>query len=78
MGWGSGNVVMDGIIAAAMKHVPKKTRIAFYKDVITVMESADCDTLQECEGKDLLYDEALSELHSYEDFDEDEVQTPSG
>ena len=47
MGWGSGNVVMDGISAAAMKHVPKKTRIAFYKDVITVKESADCDTLQE-------------------------------
>jgi len=68
MGWSSGGDVMDGIIKAVRKHVPKGARKALYLDLIQVLEDLDWDTQQESLGQDPVFDEALRELHP--DFNE--------
>lgn len=52
MGWASGSGLCADIVKQARKHVPESARPAFYKALIDIFESEDCDTLQEVSDKE--------------------------
>ena len=75
MGWASGSSLMDEIIDAAVEvGIDDVTRKEFYEKIIEAFEDQDCDTLQECEGKDTAFDAAIKAVHPewYEEQDESE------
>lgn len=62
MGWASGSELMGEVIGAVQTEVDDaKTRRKIYRRVIAAFESADCDTLYECEGSDPAFDAALKD-----------------
>jgi hypothetical protein len=74
MGWGSGSQVMGELIDSLKRHVPDdEAREAVYVDMINALQDMDCDTLQECEGEDEAFDNALREANPdwYEDEEDD-------
>lgn len=73
MGWCSGSEVMAEVIAAVMRKVTDESaRKQIYLDLIPVFEAEDCDTLRECMGVDVAYDDAMDELDPRGDDEEDE------
>lgn len=74
MGWASGSSLMDEIIDAAIEvGIDEVTRREFYEKIIESFEDQDCDTLQECEGKDTAFDAALKSAHPEWFEEEDEI-----
>ena len=76
MGWSSGSRLFSEVIESLQKHVlDEEEREAVYVDLINAFEDFDCDTLQECEGEDEAFDNALKTVHPewYEDNEDDEV-----
>lgn len=64
MGWASGSGMMDEIIDAMNEvGLDEVTRKELYEKFIEIFENQDCDTLQECEGKDTAFDDALKTVH---------------
>jgi hypothetical protein len=62
MGWASGSRLFDSVIKA-LKPVKAGTRSLVYSLLIPAFEDFDCDTLQECLGKDPAFDKALRTVH---------------
>lgn len=63
MGWASGSELMGEIVGALKRNVKDaKVRRKIYDSIIPAFESADCDTLNECEGTDTEFDAALKAL----------------
>lgn len=65
MGWCSGSELMGKAIQSIQTHVSHNPAIrrAIYRDLIPAFEDQDCDTLDECRGKDPSYDAALDAAH---------------
>lgn len=75
MGWGSGSRVMGELIESLKRNVADdEVREAVYVDMIDALQDMDCDTLQECEGDDEAFDNALRQVNPdwYDEEDEDE------
>ena len=68
MGWATGSRIMTRVIESLMDNFPysmsctSDARKRFYKDMIKEFEGEDCDTLDECRGKDHIFDEAFDEV----------------
>jgi hypothetical protein len=51
MGWGTGSLVMNGVIKTIEKHVKDyDTKVKMYLELIDVFTDYDADTLDECSG----------------------------
>lgn len=69
MGWSGGSTVLAKIAESAIKHFDNHNdacggfhqRVAFYLDVIEILEDEDADTLDECFDQDRALDRALTE-----------------
>lgn len=68
MGWAGGSELMAGIIRSTNRHFGKVVvgdgeifdqRMLFYDDLIRLFENHDCDTLDECLGRDQAFDSAI-------------------
>ena len=59
MSWSRGSLIMSEIIGAMEKVPDVKTREHVYAILIPIFEDQDCDTLDECIGKDVAFDAAL-------------------
>lgn len=62
MGWARGSSLMGDLICAVMVVDNEKIRAKIYRRMITAFEDYDCDTLDECRGIDLVFDEVLDEM----------------
>ena len=66
MGWSSGSLLFNEVINTIKNNVVDdyKCRKIIYRSLITAFEEiGDCDTLDECRGKDEAFDEAWFELY---------------
>lgn len=63
MGWASGSGLLGDIILSTQKVVPKRHRKELYKLFVNHFEQYDCDTINECTGKDPEFDKALEEMY---------------
>jgi len=64
MGWAGGTEVMLTFINLLKANVPDDDkRKQVYLGAIEALEDADWDTMEECEDRDPMFDEALRELH---------------
>lgn len=72
MGWSTGSSIFDEIMTVLEKNVPDfQSRVDIYKELITIFEDYDCDTLYEChKSGDEAFDEAWEELNEQDDEDE--------
>ena len=63
MGWSNGSELMGSIISSLNKsQLSDDIREAIYRDIIPTYLDADCDTLDECQGVDEVFDRVLDEL----------------
>jgi putative N-acetylmannosamine-6-phosphate epimerase len=61
MGWAGGSELMNEVIGVLKKHVTDAdVRVAAYAGLIRAFQNHDCDTLDECEGRDAAFDAALN------------------
>jgi hypothetical protein len=73
VGWASGSEIYDKVVDVLMKHIPQhKDRKAAHAELIAAFEEHDCDTLDECMGRDKAFDEALREANPDVDWDEED------
>jgi hypothetical protein len=73
MGWASGSRVFGEIIEFLMETIDDEdVRKEIYAGLIPIFEeTADCDTLYECQGDDDAFDEVWKELYpDDDDFEE--------
>lgn len=64
MGWGTGSIVMDGLIDALKENVPEHDlRVKLYTRFISVLEDCDWGTHDDCLGVDKAFDEALRKIY---------------
>lgn len=64
MGWASGSRLFGDVIKAIQPRVPDRAvRKAIYQDLMEAFEDMDWDTLDECLGKDEVYDEIFNERY---------------
>lgn len=61
MGWASGSFLFDEVITTLQEHLRNsdRQRWAIYVKLIRAFEAEDCDTLEECQGRDDQFDAAL-------------------
>lgn len=72
MGWSSGTDVMSNIISAVKETIADEdTRYELYKGIVSALENADWDCMDECFGEDPAYDRLAIE-EEWVVFDEDE------
>lgn len=71
MGWSSGSTLLSDIIETLKAHVDDEVRRIIYPDIVEAFEECDCDTIDECEGIDPVFDEYLKEHVFDEEDDED-------
>lgn len=59
MGWASGSRLMSDLIDSVRDNVESfQSRVELYIEMIHNFQDADCDTLDECLGRDVAFDEA--------------------
>lgn len=64
MSWSSGTEIAQTLITSLMLNVKdKNVRRKIYEDLIRAFENADCDTMHECKGDDIIFDEAYDWIH---------------
>jgi hypothetical protein len=64
MGWAGGSSLFDDLIDSLLEHnIEYQKRVDIYLNMINAFENEDCDTLQECFGRDSAYDEAFRLIH---------------
>lgn len=67
MGWASGSFLFEEIITILKEHVPSSARrVKIYEGLIKAFEAEDCDTLEECLGRDKAFDCALAFIREEE------------
>ena len=72
MGWSSGSTLFSDIINILNNNdIDDTTRKSIYDDMIPAFEDVDCDTLDECLGKDKQFDLAYREYYPEEEDDLD-------
>jgi hypothetical protein len=72
MSWSSGSLIFRDLINALNDaEVDDSVRSQIYEAMIQTFEDYDCDTLDECLGKDKIFDEVYKELNP-EYFEDDE------
>jgi len=73
MGWSTGSLIFSDLINALNDaEVEDQIRSQIYEVMIETFESYDCDTLDDCLGKDKMFDEVYKELNpGYFEDDED-------
>jgi len=78
MGWASGSRLASELIDAAKATITNEVeRTSFYEQMIYAFEDADCDTMDECVGRDEVFDEVWEELYpsdNYSDLDEEDYE----
>jgi hypothetical protein len=78
MGWASGSRLASELIDAAKATITNEVeRTSFYEQMIYAFEDADCDTMDECVGRDEVFDEVWEELYpsdDYSDLDEEDYE----
>lgn len=71
MSWSSGSYIFGELIDALQEtSLGDDERKVLYKTMIDTFTDFDCDTLDECKGKDLAFDEVFDSIYIPED-DED-------
>lgn len=64
MGWGSGSRLAGELVIIAKDVISDETeRESFYEQMIASFEDFDCDTLDECLGIDVVYDDVWNRLY---------------
>lgn len=64
MGWASGSSLFSDIIDAVVEcEIDDETRKMLYEKLIPTFEDEDCDTLDECVGKDSMFDSVFYTLY---------------
>jgi hypothetical protein len=53
MGWAGGSSLLDEVAKVVMPLIPKEKRKKVAAKLIDIFESEDCDTINECEQKDI-------------------------
>lgn len=64
MGWSSGSSLFDDVIQILkdkVEDIPLREEI--YMQMIPAFEGADCDTLDECMGRDIAFDSVFKKLN---------------
>lgn len=57
MGWASGSRLATRLIEVARETISnEEERVNFYDEMVDAFEDADCDTLDECQGVDPVFD----------------------
>lgn len=49
MGWASGSQIAEDVWDTVRKHIPVKNRKRIAREIVSIFEDADCDTLEECD-----------------------------
>jgi hypothetical protein len=57
MGWSTGSEIMDKVISQA-EDLGYEESLAWFSILIKIFEDYDCDTLGECLGQDVAFDDA--------------------
>ena len=71
MGWASGSSLFSDIIEAINDcDVDDETKYMLYEKLIPIFEDEDCDNLQECLGRDSVYDKVYNSLYPPDDDSE--------
>jgi hypothetical protein len=71
MGWSSGSNIFEEIITVLRSNVPNyEDRCDIYRELISVFENYDCDTLYECVGSDEAFDEVWKEMYPDDDYED--------
>ena len=71
MGWSSGSSLFSDIIDAVVEcEIDDETRKMLYEKLIPVFEDEDCDTLDECVGKDSMFDSVFHTLYPTDNDDD--------
>ena len=64
MSWSRGSELFEEFINILKEQVlDENIRIEIYKQLIPVFEDLDCDTLDECIGKDDIFDEVYKDIN---------------
>lgn len=65
MGWSGGSLVFDEIIDTLSAEMPSyEARKRIYSKLIVIFEdAADCDTLCECRGRDVAFDDVWLDIY---------------
>ena len=75
MGWPAGSDIMSAIIAEEVREIPDcEARACFYLPLIRRFEDEDCDTLDECLGQDLPFDNTYRTHTALNDNDDSDVE----
>jgi len=63
MGWASGSELLGDIVELAEENLELRedTAVDFYRQLIDLFESHDCDTIDDCEGICDAMDEAINQ-----------------
>jgi hypothetical protein len=73
MGWSSGSRLAGELIEAAKDTISDAVeRGEFYQLMVDRFQDFDCDTLDECIGIDLVFDEVWNELYPDDDYEYEE------
>ena len=68
MGWSDGSTLMGALISNLVEEeVSFDQRLKIYTNMIEVFHHQDCDTLEECLGKDPAFDKARKPYIDSED-----------
>lgn len=75
MGWSSGSLIFRDLINTLVDaEIEDEVRSQIYESMIQTFEDYDCDNLDECLGKDKVFDDVFKELNPeyFEYFEDDE------